>query len=151
MEELRGTDLIIRPLTVNIKDKYGNIQIKTLSKKFPQVRIRNGKGGKERFVPIFAKDKKELTEIINTFKIAGDKKVFGKLPSHYDNHFYRGEYAKRAYKKFARPIRNIRDKKEVYYCREERKGDAFDRNAMLITSQFLGHNRVDVIARHYLY
>lgn len=151
MEELKGTDLVIRPLTVNIKDKYGNIHVKTLSQKFPQIRIRNGKGGKERLAPIFAKDKKELTEIINTFKNAGDNKVFGKLPSHYDNHFYRGQYAKRTYKKFARPIKNINDKREVYYCREERKGDAFDRKAMLIASQFLGHNRVDVIARHYLY
>lgn len=151
MEELRGNNLVIRPLTVNVKDKYGNIQVKKLSNKYPQIRIRNGKGGKERFVPIFGKDKKETIEIVNFFKKAGNEKVFGKLPSHYDNHFYRGQYAKRAYKKFARPIRNIRDKKEVYYCREERKGDAFDRNAMLIASQFLGHNRVDVIARHYLY
>ena len=151
MEELKGADLVIKPLTVNIKDKYGNIQIKTLSKKFPQVRIRNGKGGKERFVPIFAKDKKELTEIINTFKVAGENKVFGKLPSHYDNHFYRGQYAKRAYKKFARPIREIANKKEIYFCRKDKAGEAFDRKAMLIASQFLGHNRVDVIARHYLY
>lgn len=151
MEEIKGTDLVIRPLTVNVKDKYGNIQVKKLSNKYPQVRIRNGKGGKERFVPIFAKNKKELTEIINTFKKAGNDKVFGKLPSHYDNHFYRGQYAKRAYKKFARPIRNIREKKEVYFCRGDKAGEAYDRNSMLITSQFLGHNRVDVIARHYLY
>ena len=151
MEELRGSDLIVKPLKVELKDKNGNKYVKVLSKRYPQIKIRNGKGGKERFVPIFAKNKKELAEIINTFKNAGESKVFGKLPSHFDNHFYRGEYAKRAYKKFARPIRNIRDKKEVYYCREERKGDAFDRNAMLIASKFLGHNRVDVIARHYLY
>lgn len=151
MEELKGTDLVIRPLTVELKDKHGNKYVKVLSKRYPQVRIRNGKGGKERFAPIFAKNKKELTEIINTFKKAGDNKVFGKLPSHYDNHFYRGQYAKRAYKKFARPIREIANKKEVYYCREERKGEAFDRKAMLIASQFIGHNRVDVIARHYLY
>lgn len=151
MEELRGTDLVIKPLTINVKDKYGNIHVKTLSNKYPQIRIRNGKGGKERFVPIFGKDKKETIEIVNFFKKAGNEKVFGKLPSHYDNHFYRGQYAKRAYKNFARPIRDIADKKEVYYCRKEKKGEAYDRNAMLIASQYLGHNRVDVIARHYLY
>lgn len=151
MEELRGTDLVIKPLTINVKDKYGNIHVKTLSKKFPQVKIRNGKGGKERFVPIFAKNKKELTEIINTFKKAEDNKVFGKLPSHFDNHYYRGQYAKRAYKKFARPVREINNKKEVYFCRKDKAGEAYDRNAMLIASQYLGHNRVDVIARHYLY
>ena len=151
MEELKGTDLVIKPLKVELKDKNGNKYVKVLSKKYPQVKIRNGKGGKERFVPIFAKDKKELTEITNTLKKAGNDKVFGKLPSHYDNHFYRGEYAKRAYEKFARPIRNIREKKEVYFCRGDKAGEAYDRNSMLITSQFLGHNRVDVIARHYLY
>lgn len=151
MEEIKGTDLVIRPLTVNVRDKYGNIQVKTLSNKYPQVKIRNGKGGKERFAPIFAKDKKELTEIINTFKKAGNNKVFQKLPSHYDNHFYRGQYAKRAYKKFARPIRDIANKKEIYFCRKDKAGEAFDRKAMRIASQFLGHNRVDVIARHYLY
>lgn len=151
MEELRGTDLVIKPLTIYVKDKYGNMHVKTLSKKYPQVKIRNGKGGKERFVPIFAKNKKELAEIINTFKVAEENKVFGTLPSHFDNHFYRGQYAKRAYKKFARPVREIKSKKEVYFCRKDKAGEAFDRKAMLIASQFLGHNRVDVIARHYLY
>lgn len=151
MEELKGTDLVIRPLTVKLKDKNGNKYVKVLSKRYPQVLIRNGKGGKERFAPIFAKDKKELTEIINTFKKAGNDKVFGKLPSHYDNHFYRGQYAKRAYKKFARPIREIKSKKEVYFCRGDKAGEAYDRKAMFLSSQFLGHNRVDVIARHYLY
>lgn len=151
MEELRGNDLVIKPLKVEIKDKHGNKYVKVLSNKYPQIKIRNGKGGKERFVPIFAKNKEELKEIINTFKVAGDNKVFQKLPSHYDNHFYRGQYAKRAYKKFARPIRDINNRKEIYFCRGDKAGEAWDRNAMLIASQFLGHNRVDVIARHYLY
>ncbi|MDU3198752.1 MAG: site-specific integrase [Anaerococcus hydrogenalis] len=151
MEELKGTDLVIKPLTVKLKDKNGNKYVKVLSKRYPQVKIRNGKGGKERFAPIFAKNKEELTEIINTFKKAENNKVFQKLPSHYDNHFYRGEYAKRAYKKFARPVRNINNKREVYFCRGDKAGEAYDRKAMLISSQFLGHNRVDVIARHYLY
>lgn len=151
MEELRGSDLIVKPLKVELKDKNGNKYVKVLSKRYPQIKIRNGKGGKERFVPIFAKNKKELAEIINTFKNAGESKVFGKLPSHFDNHFYRGEYAKRAYKKFARPVREIKNKKEVYVCRGDKAGEALDRKAMLIASQFLGHNRVDVIARHYLY
>lgn len=151
MEELKGTDLVIKPLTVKLKDKNGNKYVKVLSKRYPQVKIRNGKGGKERFAPIFAKNKEELAEIINTFKVAEENKVFGTLPSHFDNHFYRGQYAKRAYKKFARPVREIKNKKEVYFCRKDKAGEAYDRKAMLITSKFLGHNRVDVIARHYLY
>lgn len=146
MENLKGTDLVYKPLVVTINNKHV-----VLSKNYPQIYIKNGKGGKERFVPIFGKDKKETIEIVNFFKKARNEKVFGKLPSHYDNHFYRGQYAKRAYKKFARPIRDINDKREVYFCRGDKAGEAFDRKAMLISSQFLGHNRVDVIARHYLY
>lgn len=146
MEELKGTDLVYKPLVVTINNKHV-----VLSKNYPQIHIKNGKGGKERFVPIFGKDKKETIEIVNFFKKAGNEKVFGKLPSHYDNHFYRGQYAKRAYKNFARPIRDIKNKKEVYFCRGDKAGEAYDRNAMLISSQFLGHNRVYVIARHYLY
>ena len=146
MENLKGTDLVYKPLVVTINNKHV-----VLSKNYPQIHIKNGKGGKERFVPIFGKDKKETIEIVNFFKKAGNEKVFGKLPSHYDNHFYRGQYAKRAYKNFARPIRDIKNKKEVYFCRGDKAGEAYDRNAMLISSQFLGHNRVDVIARHYLY
>lgn len=146
MENLRGTDLVYKPLVVTI-DKKPNI----LSKSYPQIHIKNGKGGKERFVPIFGKDKKETKEIINFFKKAGNEKVFGKLPSHYDNHYFRAEYAKRSYKKFARPIVEIKDNSEIYFCRKDRKGDAYDRRAMIVASQFLGHSRVDVIARHYLY
>lgn len=146
MENLRGTDLVYKPLVVII-DKKPNI----LSKSYPQIHIKNGKGGKSRYVPIFGKDEKETKEIINLFKKSGNKKVFGKLPSHYDNHFYRAAYAKRSYGKFARPIVEIKDNSEIYFCRKDRKGDAYDRRAMLIASQFLGHSRVDVIARHYLY
>lgn len=146
MENLRSTDLVYKPLIVNINNRPI-----VLAKSYPQIHIKNGKGGKERFVPIFGKDKKETKEIINFFKKAGDKKVFGKLPSHYDNHFYRATYAKRSYKKVARPIAEIEDNSEIYFCRKDKKGDAYDRRAMLIASQFLGHSRVDVIARHYLY
>ncbi len=146
MENLKGTDLVYKPLVVTINNKHV-----VLSKNYPQINIKNGKGGKERFVPIFGKDKKETIEIVNFFKKAGNEKVFGKLPSHYDNHFYRGQYAKRVYKNFARPVRDIKNKKEVYFCRGDKVGEAYDRKAMLIASKFLGHNRVDVIARHYLY
>ena len=40
--------------------------------------------------------------------------------------------------------------KEKYYCRGDRKGEVFDRAAMRITSNALGHGRIGVIAGHYL-
>ncbi len=42
-------------------------------------------------------------------------------------------------------------KKEKYYMRDDRKGDVYDREAMEKVSKQLGHNRIDVIAGHYLY
>ena len=42
-------------------------------------------------------------------------------------------------------------KKEKYFMRNDRKGDVYDREAMEKVSKQLGHNRIDVIAGHYLY
>ena len=42
------------------------------------------------------------------------------------------------------------DGEEIYCCRGDLAGVWYDRKAMLIASRNLGHNRVDVIAGHYL-
>lgn len=120
------------------------------------VKVRQGKGGKKRSALICGKDKKETEEIINLFKEAGQLKVVPKLPSHYDNHHYRAVYAKRIYNLYARPIEKIPagpidQGGKRYVMRGERAGEILDRDAMEITSRFLGHNRIDVIALNYLY
>lgn len=145
MQELRGTDLVFKDLKIEIDGKT------KIVKSYPHVLIRNGKGGKRRFAPILGKNKKETQEIVKVFQKAGKKKAIGRLPNHYDNHSYRAFYAKRWYKVLARPIREIEDRSQIYFCRAERKGDAFDKEAMKHVSQYLGHSRIDVIARHYLY
>ena len=38
----------------------------------------------------------------------------------------------------------------VYYCRKDKKGLWYDKEAIKITSKALGHNRISVIAEHYL-
>ena len=38
-----------------------------------------------------------------------------------------------------------------YYCRNDLKGVVYDKQAMRIASRALGHNRICVIAGHYLY
>mgnify|MGYP006892178420 FL=1 len=35
--------------------------------------------------------------------------------------------------------------------RNDRVGEILDREAMLITSKYLGHNRIDIVAQSYLY
>lgn len=39
---------------------------------------------------------------------------------------------------------------DVYVCRKDEKGKRLDKKAMYITSKALGHNRINVIAEHYL-
>lgn len=48
----------------------------------------------------------------------------------------------------------LRDLSGAYYCRKDRKGEAFSRYALAKCSEALGHgsfNRVNVVAEHYLY
>lgn len=132
MEALKGTDLKF--------NKHG----------VPFVYIKNGKGGKKRYAMIVGETREETEEIIEIFKQAGKLNICSKLPTAFDNHFYRGAYAKRVYNKFARPEEKIPDKQK-YIMRKDRAGQILDRRAMKITSRCLGHNRIDIIARHYLY
>lgn len=132
MEAIKGTDLKF--------NKQGT----------PFVYIKNGKGGKKRFAMIVGETKEETEEIIQIFKQAGKLNICSKLPSNFDNHFYRGVYTKRVYNKIARPEEKLPDKQK-YIMRKDRAGEVLDRRAMEITSRNLGHNRIDIIARHYLY
>ena len=107
------------------------------------IRIK-GKGGKIRDVPVTD------TDIIHKLKTTPkDQLVFGKVNSHLPIHKYRAAYATELYKKLARPIEQI-PLKERYYCHLDRVGDVFDKRAMAIVSKNLGHNRLSVIAGHYL-
>lgn len=131
------------------------VDLKEINGKY-YVKVRQGKGGKKRLALIMGKDKEETEEIINIFKEAGELKIAPKLPSHYDNHHYRAIYAKRIYNHYARPIYEIpsgliSEGGERYIMRNDRAGEILDRRAMLITSKYLGHNRIDVIAQSYLY
>jgi integrase len=115
------------------------------------IRVEKGtKGGRPRVAEIIGKDDAETQEIVNLFREKGKLRVVSSVPKHLDNHYYRGQYAKKVYNRYARPEDYIpQDKK--YVMRKDRAGEVLDRDAMLITSRYLGHNRVDVIAQSYLY
>lgn len=104
-----------------------------------------GKGGRYREAPVCG----NVRLVIGKMQAAGTEKVWKKVPQNADIHSYRADYASRIYLKYARPIEEL-PRKERYICRKDKRGITYDRAAMLETSKALGHNRVDVVAQHYL-
>jgi len=101
-----------------------------------------GKGGRNRVSPILSDE--ALERIKNTKGL-----VWKKIPNGADIHSYRADYCTAIYNMHARPINKI-PKKELYFCRKDLKGVWYDKKAMLIASAALGHNRISVIAAHYI-
>ena len=104
-----------------------------------------GKGGRYREAPVI----NEVKLVVDRMREAGENKVWGKVHNAADIHSYRGYYATSMYKSLARE-RNEIPKEDRYCCRIELSGVWYDKQAMLKVSQALGHNRISVIAGHYL-
>lgn len=125
-----------------------------------------GKGGKRRAAMLVGTPD-EIERAVNYINTMTGR---NKIPNGADVHSYRADYATRIYKRYARPIEEIRGKtvnyteltgktakggetiykSAVYYCRGDQKGQALDRLAMIMASQALGHNRESVVGEHYL-
>ncbi|MGL5647183.1 MAG: integrase domain-containing protein [Clostridium sp.] len=144
LAQLRGTDLIL--------DKTDN--------KYKIHVTRGSKGGRERIVPIIGSSE-QIKEVIDLMNIKNETKIFDKIPNGADIHSYRADYATEYYKQIARDIKDIPFDKinkgtnrafqsEVYICRSDLKGVKYDKVAMLEVSKALGHNRISIIAEHYL-
>ncbi len=127
LEALKGSNLVIRDNKVYLH-------------------VENGKGGKKRLVEVIG----NKSHVIRLCQRAGSGNVFPKVHSCADIHFYRGNYAKNLYRQYARDLKAL-STAEKYFCRGDMAGKVFDREAMRITSENLGHNRIDVIANNYLY
>ena len=112
--------------------------------------VRQGKGGKSRN-SLFYGSAGELATIKRYIEQTGEGRLFPKaIDKDIDIHAWRAQYACRVYKAVARPI-NTLSHSELYYCRGDLKGRIYDRHAMLQVSRLLGHNRLDLVAGHYLY
>lgn len=109
------------------------------------IHVTHGKGGRERDAVILDNNPK----VIARMQAAEDDLVWPRIPSHMDVHGYRADYATALYHRVARNIDTI-PPKEQYHCRGDRAGVVYDRVAMLYVSRALGHNRISVIAGHYL-
>lgn len=112
------------------------------------------KGGRERLAPIIG----NVESVVERMKSVGTNKVFDKIPLAADIHSYRADYATAIYKAYARPIDELKcnlgvkggNTGDVYVCRGDLKGVVYDRKAMEVASKALGHNRISVIAAHYI-
>ena len=121
--------------------------------------MRSGKGGRERISPIIGKN---IDQIVARFRDTGaEEKVWLHVNSNADIHGYRGDYATQIYKANARPIESIpydkvnkgtgkKYQSQVYTCRKDEAGKKLDKNAMLLCSKALGHNRLEVVANNYI-
>ncbi len=110
------------------------------------------KGGKPRHVLLLGSSNEDLQSVVKLFRTAGPSRVCPKLPSHYHEHQLRAVYARNLYswaERRAHPDGKI-PPKDRYICRKDRAGIVYDKRAMLFVSKSMGHNRIDVIAEHYL-
>lgn len=107
------------------------------------------KGGKPRIVEICGISEGETKMIVEWIQ-SREGKLFPKMNTNYDNHYYRAVYAQRIYDRYKRKEKDI-PAKERYIMRKERAGEVYDKLAMEVVSKNLGHNRISVIAQSYLY
>lgn len=130
LQSIRGTDLI--------ENEDGTFCIDVTEK-----------GGRQRFAPVFGSPE-AVKAVVKRMKAAGDELVWADgVPNGADMHSYRAAYATAIYKHYARDISTL-PRSERYDCRTDLKGTHYDKRAMMIASEALGHSRVSVIASHYL-
>lgn len=102
-----------------------------------------GKGGRIRECPVLS------DEAVRRIQNAGTGLVWSKVPSGADIHSYRATYCTALYERYARSKEDI-PKEDRYCCRGDLKGIWYDKRAMEIATKALGHNRISVIAGHYI-
>ena len=121
---------------------------------------RQDKGGRSRYSPVWPEDQALVVRRMQ--EVGPDDLVFQHVHDAADIHHYRSIYCRNIYKMHARKIEDIpfdrinkgsgkKYQSDVYICRSDEKGRKLDRAALLKASKALGHNRIDVIPRNYLY
>ena len=108
-----------------------------------------GKGGLLRDAPVVG-DAEAAELVARLCREAGEKRVFPRLPANADLHVHRAMYACQIYLMHARDI-NTLERREKYVCRKDYKGIVLDRAALEIVSKALGHARIWVIAKSYMW
>lgn len=110
------------------------------------VHVPRGKGGKERYVEALDNTPLVLAQKART---EGRELIFEGIHKYAPVHEWRAEFARETYHRHARPLSEI-PLQERYICRKDKEGEIYDKKAMAVASQMLGHGRLDVIAQSYL-
>ncbi len=105
------------------------------------VHVESGKGGREREVPVLPGRESDVWTIKENRP--DDDRAFERIPKHLDVHSYRREFAQALYLYHA-PGRTLPPAEG----RLKRKD--YDRAAAERVTWALGHNRIDVVLRHYI-
>lgn len=132
------------------------------------VNVKNGKGGKERTVPVLGKYEQEVRDILNKQYLEGrsetDKLLERGLNSKHNIHRLRREYSKDIAQEikdkpvFQKDLENFWGKRTDVVKKERniksdvyraRSGIVENRDVVYLTSRALGHNRLDVVMLHY--
>lgn len=108
-----------------------------------------GKGGRERDLPIVGNEF-QVQSVVSRMKEAGTGYVWPNVSTAADIHSYRADYARQLYDKVARDPQTL-DPSDRYCARGCMKGKWFDRQALMVVSEALGHSRENVVVEHYLY
>ena len=104
------------------------------------VKVRNGKGGRARTVPVLAGHEHDV--LCQKEGRQDDERAFESIPRHLDVHSYRRGYAQSLYLSLA-PGRSLPPSGRL------KPGD-YDVEAVQYVSKALGHNRVSIVLQHYL-
>ncbi len=105
-----------------------------------QVHVDNGKGGKQRDVPVLPGHEEAVRQAIRSKGL--DELVFERVPSRIDVHSYRREYAQQLYRHLSG--------RELPPKHGRLQASDYDEAAALGVSRALGHNRVDVVLTNYI-
>lgn len=101
------------------------------------------KGGKKRYAPVLI----GYEDVVANYKDYGEKHIFEHIPSRIDIHSYRAQYAQARYEEVSKSIERSGAGYSTYKTRD---GRTYNKDALLVVSKNLGHNRIDVVTKHYL-
>lgn len=114
----------------------------------PYVVVEGGKGGKPRIAPILGTPEQQNAIVAKIEGNPGQEKVWEQVHTKLNVQSLRRNYCQNLYRQYARDLSQLHYK-EKYFCRGENVGKVYDKAALKICSEALGHNRLDVVVNNY--